>query len=179
MFELYLEFPLVLTWSESPSSIISSSHCYLRLLTGLLVSDFAHSRPFSTQQPKWLFQYTSGHAIPLLGILQWLPSLLRVRAKLHLMVLKPSLDCFLASHVGLLAPPQINKAWCWPKSLPSGMLFLSSAHTLLPHHLKSWLKYHFWVSLSPVILFEMVSSCPYSWYLLLFIFIFFLMLITI
>lgn len=118
MFKLYPEFPLVPPQSKFPSSIISCSYYYLGLLAGLLASVCAHSRPFATQPPEQSFQYMS-----LLGILQWLPSSLKVKAKLHLIVLWPSLNLdssysLHASHTGLCAAPQTYQACSWSKILP-------------------------------------------------------------
>lgn len=55
-------------------------------------------------------------------------------------------DSFHASPAGFLAAPQTHQDCSWLKFLSSGMLFLSSAHSLLPHVLRAWLQYHFSVS---------------------------------
>ena len=101
---------MVPSQSKFPSSIILAHITYyLRLLAGLLASVYVHSRPFATQQPEQSFRYMS-----LLGILQWLPSSLRVKAKLHLIVLWPSLNLdssysLHASHTELCAALQTDQ----------------------------------------------------------------------
>lgn len=98
-----------------------SSLAHITILGSSLVSwllSVPTSRPFAMQQPQQSFQYIS-----LLGILQWLPSSLRVKAKLHLIVLWPSfnLDSSYSLHArytGLYAVPQMYQTCSWSKILP-------------------------------------------------------------
>lgn len=152
------------------------SYSYLRLLPGLPVSVSAHSRWFSYEQPEPSFQYLSqvkpsfqlepSSGFPVHS--GWKPTSVCWSSSLHLIQLLFFPLSFHASHAGLLAAPQTRQACPWPKCLPSAMLFLIFAYNLLPHLLRSWLKYHFSVNPSLITLFKIAFFYPNSWYLLLF-----------